>query len=278
MRPFVGVDPGEPYGAAPARPFRAAGFNLRHSMRGRFAHTVVRLVRHGLGVAVIDEFAAAKVHRPQLLRRPLAEPAAVSASGAATARPHIPREGTMKRTLTGRAFSPGLAALPAAAENSERKIQGTIQWGAGGARGRVARAITPHADVVPSGKGAMQNVTGDFGAIGLNHVANADGDGHTLFFCAEGLLLSKVMGPGEKDCSDFVPIDIRARGVPIPAARPDAPFDTFPEMIDCNAANPGAVEFGSTGPGGLSRSRPHRSTPRLRLTCSSSPATATTWL
>lgn len=77
--PFVGVDPNDPYGAQLARPFREAGLEPRHSMRGRFAQTTVSLVRHGLGVAVIDEFSVAEVYMPGLVQRPLAEPAEITA-------------------------------------------------------------------------------------------------------------------------------------------------------------------------------------------------------
>ena len=73
MEPLIGADPGDPYGALLARPFVQAGLPLRHAMRGRFAQTVVSLVRHGLGVAVIDEFSVAEVYMPGLVRRPLAE-------------------------------------------------------------------------------------------------------------------------------------------------------------------------------------------------------------
>ncbi len=71
--PLIGVDPSDPYGALIARPFEEAGIPLVHSIRGRFAQTVVSLVRHGLGVAVIDEFSVAEVYMPGLIRRPLAE-------------------------------------------------------------------------------------------------------------------------------------------------------------------------------------------------------------
>lgn len=71
--PLIGVDPTDPYGALLAEPFRLAGVPLRHSMRGRFAQTVVSLVRHGLGVALIDEFSVAEVYMPGLVRRSLAE-------------------------------------------------------------------------------------------------------------------------------------------------------------------------------------------------------------
>jgi DNA-binding transcriptional LysR family regulator len=76
---FVGVHPDDPYGAALAKPFRDAGITPRYTMRGRFAQTVVSLVRHGLGVAVIDEFSVAEVYMPGLTRRPLAESAGITA-------------------------------------------------------------------------------------------------------------------------------------------------------------------------------------------------------
>ncbi|MFT3688519.1 LysR family transcriptional regulator [Paenirhodobacter sp.] len=77
--PFVGVDPSDPYGAILAQPFRTAGVEPRYSMRGRFAQTVVSLVRHGLGVAIIDEFSVAEVYMPGVVRRPLVEGAGITA-------------------------------------------------------------------------------------------------------------------------------------------------------------------------------------------------------
>ncbi|MDV7202315.1 LysR family transcriptional regulator [Roseovarius sp. 10] len=71
--PVIGVDPNDPYGALLAKPFVQAGIEIKYAMRGRFAQTVVSLVRHGLGVAVIDEFSVAEVYMPGLVRRPLVE-------------------------------------------------------------------------------------------------------------------------------------------------------------------------------------------------------------
>lgn len=75
--PLIGVDPSDPYGAILAKPFKDAGMPLEQSMRGRFAQTVVSLVRHGLGVALIDEFSVAEVYLPGLVCRPLQEEATV---------------------------------------------------------------------------------------------------------------------------------------------------------------------------------------------------------
>lgn len=76
--PLIGVDASDPYGAVTAEPFRRAGIERRLSIRGRFAQTVVSLVRHGLGVAIIDEFSVAGVYMPGLVRLPLAEPVEIS--------------------------------------------------------------------------------------------------------------------------------------------------------------------------------------------------------
>ena len=144
-----------------------------------------------------------------------------------------------------------MAATPALAEYPEREIQGIIQWGAGGSTDTVMRAVTPHAEEVLGGTVVMQNVTGGVGAIALNQVAGGAADGYTLLMGAENPLLYKVMGLGERDYSDFIPINVLARGTPILVAGPDAPFDDYAGMIEYVKANPDTVRFGSTGPGGL---------------------------
>lgn len=77
--PMIGVDANDPYGAVCARPLRDAGLPIRYSMRGRFAQTVVSLVRHGLGVAVIDEFSVAELYMPGVVRLPLIEQVPITA-------------------------------------------------------------------------------------------------------------------------------------------------------------------------------------------------------
>jgi tripartite-type tricarboxylate transporter receptor subunit TctC len=145
----------------------------------------------------------------------------------------------------------GMTATAAMAEFPEKEIQGVIQWGAGGSTDTVMRSVTPHAEKVLGGTIVMQNMTGGVGAIALNSVADGAADGYTLLMGAENPLLYKVMGLGDKDYSDFIPINILARGTPILVAGKDAPFNTYPEMKAYIAANPDTVKFGSTGPGGL---------------------------
>lgn len=73
QHPVIGLEPADPYGRLLARPFEQEGLTVQHAMRGRFAQTLVSFVRHGLGVAVIDEFSVAEVYMPGVIRRPLKE-------------------------------------------------------------------------------------------------------------------------------------------------------------------------------------------------------------
>lgn len=146
---------------------------------------------------------------------------------------------------------PGRLTLLSRFLAAAKEIQGIIQWGAGGSTDTVMRSVTPHAEEALGGTVVLQNMTGAAGAIALNHVAAADADGYTLLMGAENPLLYKVMGLGDKDYSEFTPINILARGTPILVANNNAPFDDYTGMMDYITANPGELRVGSTGPGGL---------------------------
>lgn len=158
----------------------------------------------------------------------------------------------MSRKLMGAVVALGLSATGALAQEFPTKeIQGIIQWGAGGSTDAVMRSVTPHAEDALGGTVVMQNMTGAVGAIALNYVADADADGYTLLMGAENPLLYKIMGLGDRDYSEFIPVNVLARGTPILVANNDAPFDDYAGMLEYIAANPGEVRIGSTGPGGL---------------------------
>ncbi|NVO28188.1 tripartite tricarboxylate transporter substrate binding protein [Donghicola sp. C2-DW-16] len=158
----------------------------------------------------------------------------------------------MKRFALGAVSALVLAATGAlAADYPAKEIQGIIQWGAGGSTDTVMRSVTPHAEEILGGTVVMQNMTGGVGAIALNYVADQSADGYTLLMGAENPLLYKVMGLGKKDYSDFVPVNVLARGTPILVASPDAPFDDYAGMMAYIKEHPGEVRFGATGPGGL---------------------------
>lgn len=157
----------------------------------------------------------------------------------------------MKHPMFGAIVALGLSAMPALAEFPEKDLQGIIQWGAGGSTDSVMRAATPHAQKVLGASVVLTNRTGGVGAIATKFVHAQPADGYTLLMGAENPQLYKVMGLGDVDYSNFIPINIMARGVPLIVANNDAPFNTFAEMVAYVQAHPGEVKVGSTGPGGL---------------------------
>lgn len=157
----------------------------------------------------------------------------------------------MRHFLTGATVALTLIAVPAFAEFPEKDLQGIIQWGAGGSTDTVMRAVTPAAEEALGEDIVMTNRTGGVGAIATKFVQAQKADGYTLLMGAENPQLYKVMGLGETDYSDFIPINILARGVPMLVASSDAPYDTFQEFVEYAQAHPGEVKIGSTGPGGL---------------------------
>ena len=158
----------------------------------------------------------------------------------------------MKKLIVGAVAALALGTVAASAQDYPAKeIQGVIQWGAGGSTDTVMRSVMPHAEKTLGGSVVMQNMTGGVGAIALNYVAGKPSDGYTLLMGAENPLLYKVMGLGQKDYSDFTPIDILARGTAVLVARPGVPFDDYKGMIAYIKAHPGELRIGATGPGGL---------------------------
>lgn len=157
----------------------------------------------------------------------------------------------MKHLLIGAAMALALAASPALAEFPEKDINGIIQWGAGGSTDLVARSATPHAATDLGGNIVLQNMTGGVGVIALKYVLQQPADGYTLLIGAENPQLYKVLGLGTEDYADYIPINILARGVPIIVVKPDAPYNTFAELVEYAQAHPGELRVGSTGPGGL---------------------------
>ena len=72
--PLIGIDPEDPYGRIMAGIFAQRSLSYDVTIRARFGTTVFALVKHGLGIAVLDEFTVAEPPLAGVVKIPIAEP------------------------------------------------------------------------------------------------------------------------------------------------------------------------------------------------------------
>lgn len=159
----------------------------------------------------------------------------------------------LRPALAGVAFtvaSLGLAGT-AVADYPTRNIQGTIQWGAGGATDNVIRSLTPYVEEELGTSLVLTNRPGGTGVIGMNHVMRQRADGYNVLFGAENPQLYPLMELADFTYDDMHTVNIIGQGLVVIAAHPDSPFDTFAELLEHARENPGTLRMGGTGAGGL---------------------------
>lgn len=71
--PLIGIDPRDPYGAIMASIFEREGLDYKIPIRARFGTAVCALVKHNLGIAVIDAFTVEQMSDPDLRVIPIEE-------------------------------------------------------------------------------------------------------------------------------------------------------------------------------------------------------------
>lgn len=132
-----------------------------------------------------------------------------------------------------------------------RDLTGYIMWGAGGGTDNVARALTPLVEKSLGKSIVLQNKVGATGAIASQYVHDQKSDGYTLLYGAENPQLYGVMDISKLSYADFEPIIIIGRETAIVVVSSDSKYNSIEELINDAKANPGKINLGTTGPGGL---------------------------
>ena len=99
----------------------------------------------------------------------------------------------------------------------------------------------------------VESKPGAAGSIGMDYAKQQAPDGYSFVIGNLGPvtvnpILSKVPYDSERD---FVPVSLISTGPNILVINPATPVKTLAEMIDYARANPGKVNFGSSGPGSV---------------------------
>lgn len=99
----------------------------------------------------------------------------------------------------------------------------------------------------------VENRTGASGAIGAQEVAKAAPDGHTLLLAAAPFTTVPAALPdaGYDPLASFAPVGMIAQGPLVWAVHKDLPVNTLPELVALARQQPGRLNYGSAGVGGV---------------------------
>jgi tripartite-type tricarboxylate transporter receptor subunit TctC len=99
----------------------------------------------------------------------------------------------------------------------------------------------------------VENRPGAAGTVGARYVAAAPADGYILLVGNTTVLATQpsVSASAGFDPSSFAAVAKVSESYLIPVVRGSSPWKTMKELVDYAKANPGKLNYGHTGPGGL---------------------------
>jgi tripartite-type tricarboxylate transporter receptor subunit TctC len=147
-----------------------------------------------------------------------------------------------------------LATVAAQAQTNwpQRSVTLVVPFGAGGSADLTARIIATHLQSRFGSPFVIDNKGGGGGSIGAGFVAKAPNDGYTLLIgtvssnAINAALYSRL--PYDLD-RDFAPISRLVRFPNLLFVNPKLPAKSVPDLIAYLKANPGKVNYGSSGIG-----------------------------
>jgi tripartite-type tricarboxylate transporter receptor subunit TctC len=155
-------------------------------------------------------------------------------------------------TTTAVALGLTLTAMPALADYPERAITAIVPFPAGGSTDTMARAAAEVMNDILGVDIAVTNVGGGAGTVGTAQMARARPDGYTFGVIPAAPLINQPhMRETPYTIDDFDYICALFHSPQALALAPDSQFSSLAEVVDYARANPGALTYGSPGPGSL---------------------------
>ena len=134
----------------------------------------------------------------------------------------------------------------------QRPVRIVVNVSAGGGVDTTARALALHLNGVFKQPFVVDNRTGAGGSIGIELVAKAPKDGHTLLVCSSGIVTNAVFRPENYDVvRDFQPVSNLVSTPYVLVVTPGLPVKSVQELIALAKAQPGALRYGTSGAGGI---------------------------
>ena len=153
------------------------------------------------------------------------------------------------------------ASLCLAQEYPSRSVRVVVPFAPGGGTDIVARLLAQQLSQRLSQSFVVENQPAGSGIVGSNYVARAVPDGYTLLFAFSSLASSaKLVSKLPYDpVTDFSPITLATTSPLMLVVSASVPAKDVKEFISYAKANPGKLNYGSSGPG----SSPHLATELL---------------
>ena len=154
------------------------------------------------------------------------------------------------------------ASFACAAEDyPARTVRIVVPFAPGGGTDVVARILAQHLTQRLKQSFVVDNRPAGSGIIGADVVAKAQSDGYTLLFAFSSLSSSaKLISQLPYDpIADFAPVALATTSPLVMFLHPSVPATNLKEFIAYAKANPGKLNYGSSGPG----SSPHLATELL---------------
>ena len=150
-----------------------------------------------------------------------------------------------------------VALAPAAAQAQEawpnRPITFIVPYGAGGYTDSVARITAQYVERILGKPVVVEIRAGGGGIVGTQAVADAAPDGYTFCVCSVGAI--SVVPFAQKvrydPVRDLEPVSIISTIVQAVVAKKDLPVNSMAELVSYAKSNPGKLNYGSSGLGGL---------------------------
>ncbi len=159
---------------------------------------------------------------------------------------------------------PLLAATPAAAQAwPTHAVRLVVPFPPGGGTDIHARIVARRLTEALGQSVVVENRAGATGQIGYDHVAKAAPDGHTLVMATAGLTIlpSLYSNLSFDPLKDLQPVSLVVRIQNVMVVHPSLPVRSLAEFLAYARANPGKVDYASTGPG----NPPHLSAELLKM-------------
>ncbi|MFZ5781670.1 MAG: Bug family tripartite tricarboxylate transporter substrate binding protein [Pseudomonadota bacterium] len=145
----------------------------------------------------------------------------------------------------------GLATAAHAQQYPTRMIRIIVPYPAGGATDILARILAEKMTSMLGQTVIVENKPGASGNLGFGYVAKADPDGYTLLMGTANMTIAPAFSTNlpYDTLKDFAPVASVVSSQNLLVIRPDLPIKNVKELIAYAKANPGKLNFGSSGIG-----------------------------